>query len=264
MMIPLAERANVKHVTMHFIHSMYAIVRHCFPNATILIHSFHIVQPLSEALDDMRLPFWRLAVTATKNDAAACNNSEDAKAKKRAYRWTKYAVKKRGKNKPKGKKRRRKPIATKMFRPTLLNNGDTFVELLTRGRYLLAISGEKWGKHQKERAHLLFELYPKLRQSSSLICTIRPMFRNKKLTREAARGYLHNWYEKVDACTIRQIKSSRDCIKTKEEHVLNYFNERHSNASAESLNSKIKGFRAQVHGLADIPFFMYRLCTIFG
>ena len=120
------------------------------------------------------------------------------------------------------------------------------------------------GKHQKERAHLLFELYPKLREAYSLICTIRAMFRNKKLTREAARGYLHNWYEKVNACTIREIKSARDCIKANEEEVLNYFNERHSNASAESLKSKIKGFRAQVHGVADVPFFMYRLCTIFG
>ena len=90
------------------------------------------------------------------------------------------------------------------------------------------------------------------------------MFRNKKLAREAARGYLHCWYEKVNASTIREIKSARDCIKAKEEEVLNYFNERHSNASAESLNSKIKGFRAQVHGVADVPFFMYRLCTIFG
>jgi len=27
---------------------------------------------------------------------------------------------------------------------------------------------------------------------------------------------------------------------------------------------KIKGFRAQLHGIADIPFFLYRVCTIFG
>lgn len=35
-------------------------------------------------------------------------------------------------------------------------------------------------------------------------------------------------------------------------------------AAAESLNSKMKGFRAQLHGIADIPFFLYRVCTIFG
>ena len=249
---------------MDFSDSMYAIVRECFPNATIVIDCFHIVQRLCEALDEMRLRFKRLAVTATKKEEAAWKKSEDAKAKKRAYGRTKYAVKKGGKKRPKGRKRGRKRIGKKKFRPTMLSNGDTLVELLTRGKYVLAKSGEKWGKHQKERAHLIFELYPKLREAYSLICTIRAMFRNKKLTREAARGWLHNWYEKVNACTIREIKSARDCIKAKEEEVLNYFNERHSNASAESLNSKIKGFRAQVHGVADVPFFMYRLCTIVG
>ena len=73
-----------------------------------------------------------------------------------------------------------------------------------------------------------------------------------------------NWYKEVADCTIREIKSARDCIKAKEEEVLNYFINRHTNASAESFNSKIKGFKAQLHGVADIPFFMYRLCTIFG
>lgn len=35
-------------------------------------------------------------------------------------------------------------------------------------------------------------------------------------------------------------------------------------ASAESLNSKMKGFRARLRGVSDLPFFMYRLCQIFG
>ena len=68
----------------------------------------------------------------------------------------------------------------------------------------------------------------------------------------------------VSDCTIREIKSARDCIKANEEEVLNYFINRHTNASAESQNSKIKGFRAQVHGVSDIPFFMYRMCKVFG
>ena len=39
---------------------------------------------------------------------------------------------------------------------------------------------------------------------------------------------------------------------------------RKTNASAESLNSKIKCFRSQVKGVKDIPFFMYRLATVLG
>ena len=59
-------------------------------------------------------------------------------------------------------------------------------------------------------------------------------------------------------------EAARDCIKSREVEVLNYFINRATNASAESLHSKMKGFRAQLHGIADIPFFMYRICTIFG
>ena len=40
--------------------------------------------------------------------------------------------------------------------------------------------------------------------------------------------------------------------------------ERSTNASAESLNSKMKAFRAQLRGVSDLPFFMFRLCRIFG
>ena len=56
----------------------------------------------------------------------------------------------------------------------------------------------------------------------------------------------------------------RDTIKSKEEYVLNYFSNRSTNAAAESFNSKIKGLRAQVHGVCDLPFFMFRCTKIFG
>ena len=75
---------------------------------------------------------------------------------------------------------------------------------------------------------------------------------------------LHGWYKTVNRCTIREVKSARDAIKSREDNVLNYFIARSTNASAESLNSKLKGFRAQVGGVSDLPFFMYRVCQIFG
>ena len=80
-----------------------------------------------------------------------------------------------------------------------------------------------------------------------------------------ARGEkLHGWYKTVNRCTIREVKSARDAIKSREDNVLNYFIARSTNASAESLNSKMKAFRAQLRGVSDLPFFMYRLSTIFG
>ena len=62
---------------------------------------------------------------------------------------------------------------------------------------------------------------------------------------------------------LRELIAVRDTIKSKEEYVLNYFNNRSTNAAAESLNSKMKGFRAQVRGVSDLPFFMYHMMKIF-
>ena len=59
-------------------------------------------------------------------------------------------------------------------------------------------------------------------------------------------------------------QSASECIKSKENEVLNYLINRSTDASAESLNSQMMGFKTQLHGIADIPFFMYSKCTIFG
>lgn len=84
------------------------------------------------------------------------------------------------------------------------------------------------------------------------------------MDKESARQKLHDWYKEVNACTLREVKAARDAIRSREDEILNYFLERSTNASAESFNSKIKTFRAQLRGVSDLPFFMYRLCTIFG
>lgn len=241
---------------MDFSDSMYSIAKQCFPNATIVIDCFHIIKRLCEGLESMRLKFKRLAVTENKKEAAAFAKNEERKARKRArYR-------KNHKKNPK-ENRGRKRIKKQKYKPQELSNGDTKVELLTRSRNLLAQSGDKWGEHQKERAALLFGLYPQMKEAYSLICKVRSIFKCK-LNVEQARTKLHDWYKEVNDCTLREIKSARDCIKSREEEVLNYFINRSTNASAESLNSKLKGFRGQLHGIADIPFFLYRVCSIFG
>ena len=110
---------------------------------------------------------------------------------------------------------------------------------------------------------LLFKLYPKLKEAYDIVNRLRAIFRSK-LTRDAAKMKLQEWYKTIANCTLREIKSARDAIKNREDNVLNYFINRATNASAESLNSKLKSFRAQVRGVSDLPFFMYRVCKIYG
>ncbi|WP_462429560.1 transposase, partial [Butyricimonas virosa] len=46
--------------------------------------------------------------------------------------------------------------------------------------------------------------------------------------------------------------------------ILNFFNNRSTNASAESFNAKLKDFRAQFWGVLDIKFFLFRVAKIFA
>ena len=75
---------------------------------------------------------------------------------------------------------------------------------------------------------------------------------------------LDEWCKDVGKSLIRELISVRDTIRQKETEILNYFINRSTNASAESLNSKIKGFRAQLRGIQNLPFFTYRLRVLFG
>ncbi|MEG0468026.1 MAG: transposase [Mucinivorans sp.] len=45
--------------------------------------------------------------------------------------------------------------------------------------------------------------------------------------------------------------------------IVNYFDHRSTNASAESFNAKVKAFRAQLRGIEDISFFIFRLSKLF-
>lgn len=51
-------------------------------------------------------------------------------------------------------------------------------------------------------------------------------------------------------------------IADRQGEILNYFINRATNVSAESLNAKIKFFRAQLHGGVDVMFFLFRLTNI--
>ena len=103
-----------------------------------------------------------------------------------------------------------------------------------------------------------------MEEAYSLANDLRVIFRNKNLDKEAANVSFTEWYGKVTKSTLREIKSVKDNIKQYEDEILNYFDKRETNASAESLNSKMKCFRSSMRGVRDIPFFFYRSMMVFG
>ena len=263
MQLPADKREMVESITMDLSDCMRAIAREAFPKAIAIRDCFHVVKRGGEGCEDIRLRLKREAIKElNKKKADFRKYLERLATQRKSYRKRMKA--KHGKNWKKSKRGKKPKRLNTRFEPPKLKNGETLVEALTRCRKQLSMSREKWSLTQENRAKILFELYPKLEEAYNLINSLRAVFRNKKIARKTAKEKLGEWYEKVAACTLREIKSVRDTIKFYEDEILNYFIKRQTNASAESLNSKVKCFRAQVKGVRDIPFFMYRLATVLG
>lgn len=258
MKISEEKRLAVKEVTMDYSDSMYSIVTQVFPNASIVIDCFHIMKNQCEALDCIRMRFKRKAI-AEQNKEKKEFNRKKKNRKKARIRYRKTHPKKRGEKRGRPRKR-----ANEKYVPSELSNGDTKVELFTRVKRILPQSGEKWSQSQKTRATLVFEFAPKLKEAYSLLCKLRAIFRNKKLTKETAKARLHEWYKEVSSGRIPEMLSAMRTLKAKENEVLNYFINRSTNAAAESLNSKMKGFRSELRGVRDFSFYLFRCTRIFG
>lgn len=263
MQLPEKQREQVRSVTMDLSECMRAITKEAFPKAIAIRDCFHVVRRGGEACEEIRLRLKRDAVRKRNKDKAEFRKHLTRLASQRkAYR--ERMREKNGKNWKKGKRGRKPQRLNTRFVPQRLENGESLVEALTRCSKQLAMSREKWSETQESRAKILFSLYPKLEEAYNLINSLRAIFGNKDLNKETAKPEFDEWYDKVAKCTLREVKSARDTIKFYEDEILNYFIDGQTNASSESLNSKIKCFRTQVKGVCDIPFFMYRLATVLG
>jgi transposase len=221
------KREQVKEVTLDLSDSMRKIVRNCFPKADRVIDRFHVQKLAYDALQEIRI--------AHRWDAI----NEETEAMEQAK------------------------VLDKKHEPQLLENGDSKKQLLARSRYLLFKSADKWTDKQKQRAKLLFELYPDVEKAYSLTHSLRMIF-SKNTIKDAARLSLARWYNKVAESEFKSFNTIAATVYEHYEDILNFFINRSTNASAESFNAKIKSFRATFRGVVDIDFFLFRLTKIYA
>ena len=151
----------------------------------------------------------------------------------------------------------------KTYVPFRFPNGDTRPELLIRSRYLLFKSADKWTERQKERAEILFKEYPDIKLAYGLSHSLRMIF-SKNTIKDAARLSMARWYNKVDESRMKQFNVIAATFYEHYDEILNFYNNRSSNAAAESFNAKIKLFRANLHGVTDKKFFLFRIAKLYG
>ncbi|WP_316928974.1 transposase [Aquimarina agarivorans] len=82
--------------------------------------------------------------------------------------------------------------------------------------------------------------------------------------KNVARLKLAKWYNQVEKEGFKSFNTIARTIQNHYENILNYFNNRSTNASAESFNAKIKEFRNQFRGVRDVKFFLYRLTKLYA
>lgn len=149
------------------------------------------------------------------------------------------------------------------YHPEKLENGETRAEILARSKYLLMMSPNKWTDTQKERAAILFREYPEIEKAFSLSHSLRMIF-SQRCSKDAGLKSLKNWYQEVGEYDNKAFNDIAAAMYDKEDEIQNYFVNRSTNAAAESLNAKIKQFRAQLRGIIDRKFFLFRLTRIYA
>ncbi len=225
--IPLRKRNKVTEVTMDMAANMIKAIRRCFTNASRVIDRFHVQKLAYDAVQEARIKYRWEALDA--ENAAI----ETAKKSKQSYQ------------------------------PEVLSNGDTLKQLLARSRYLLFKHRSKWNVSQKQRADLLFQRYPLLHKAYDLSIRLGQIFRVCKNKQQAFKQ-LAIWYNDVEAAAIEPFRTVSRSVQAHYESILNFFDNRATNASAESFNAKIKAFRATSRGVRDTTFFLFRLANIYA
>ncbi|MCH2224767.1 MAG: transposase [Crocinitomicaceae bacterium] len=89
------------------------------------------------------------------------------------------------------------------------------------------------------------------------------IYQNTKV-KQVAYTKLASWYENVEQLGFKTFNTVKRTIQQHCRSILNYFDNRSTNASAESFNAKIKAFRYQFRGVRNVAFFLFRLTKIYA
>ena len=225
--LPRSLRLRVEEVTLDLSPSMKLIVKRAFPRATQVSDRFHVQRLMNEAVSDLRVDYRWQAIDQ--------ENAEIALARE----------------------------VGRPFIPHVFENGDTRRQLLARSRHIVMKHHSRWTDSQRRRAEILFREYPAIEEAYQVSMELTDIY-NRRITPQVALSKLARWYDRVERLGLKFFRSVTETMQNNYASICNYFQNRSTNASAESFNAKVKAFRAQLRGIADIPFFIFRLYKIFA
>jgi transposase len=225
-MLPLPVRERVQEVTLDMAKNMESSVKSSFSKASLVTDRFHVVKLVLDALQHVRIKL-RWEEIDKENEAI-----EQAKKENKKYI------------------------------PRIFKNGDSPKQLLARGRYLLFKKEANWTYSQAERSNILFKEYPVLEQAYKHVMLFRNIYEDTNSC--SAKKRIEQWISDSKNHEIKEFNTAANSIEYHLDNILNFFINRNTNANAESFNSKIKLFRANLRGVTDTTFFLFRLNKLFA
>lgn len=225
--LTLKQRNTVQEITLDMAGSMNEIARVCFRKSTRVTDRFHVQKLALSAVQDIRIK----------------------------HRWG--ALEMENQNYITAQKK------NKHYRPKTFSNGDSLKQLLARSRYLLFKPKTKWTQKQHIRAQILFETYPDLYRAYVLAMKLNTIY-EKSTIKSIAITKLAHWFREVEQSGFKNFATVIRTFQVHYDSIANFFNNRSTNASAESFNAKIKDFRRNFRGVTDIKFFLFRLTKIYA
>lgn len=225
--IPLKIRKIVREITLDMAPAMELISKYTFPEATLVTDRFHVQKLAYDAVQELRIKHRWEAIEQENKEIALSREIQ------------------------------------KTYIPEILENGDTLKQLLARSRYLLFKAESKWTPTQRHRAEILFARYPDIEEGYSLSMDLGQIYHTSK-NKGVAYTRLARWYNKVEKAGFKTFNILAKSIQEHYLTILNFFDNRSTNASAESFNAKIKAFRASFRGVRNVSFFLFRLSNIYA
>ena len=223
--LPLESRKKVKEITLDMAKNIESAVRMTFPEASLVTDRFHVVKLVMEALQHLRIKK-RWEELDKENALILKCKSEGKKYKSKEF-----------------------------------SNGDTPKQLLARSRYIIAKKEIQWTENQRERAEILFKEHPDLHIAYKHSLAFRSIYEEK--LRSTAEKRFKEWMNNTFEKELKTFYTTANTVKTNFENILNFYTNRNTNANAESFNAKIKLFRANLRGVTDTSFFLFRLEKLF-
>lgn len=215
----------VQEVTLDMANNMEAAMGNTLPQTRQVTDRFHVIKLVNDAMQHLRITHRWKAIEDENNAISAA------------------------------KKENRKYI------PVVLSNGDTPKQLLARARYILFKTPNKWSQSQAQRAQILFSLYPDIKNAYYHVQRFRKIYEVSQKT-EAKRRIM-DWIMDAKGSLTKEFQSAINSILNHLESILNFFDNRSTNAAAESFNAQIKAMRATQKGVSDYKMFLFRIEKLF-